>query len=138
MGRHRVAERRRHGERPAGDHRLAQVAALGQSGAGQHHQRRHQHADGGKHADLEGARAQLALVDDTEGDEGAGAQAGEPVGEEEEPATPVDADADLRAMAANRLRDWARRPGWEHTRISRRSRRPIERAGDEPVKGPAA
>ena len=105
MRRHRVAEWRRYSERPAGDHRLAQIAALGQPGAGQHNQRRHQHADGGKDADLEGARAQLALVDDAERNERASAQAGEPVGEEEEPAAPVDPDAELGAMAANRLRE---------------------------------
>src|SRR5205823_6928049 len=87
-----------------------------------------------KDADLEGARAQLPLVDDTEGDERASTQAGEPVGEEEEPAAPVDPDAELGAMAANRLREWARRAGWKHTRISHRSRRPIEGTGDEPVK----
>jgi len=78
-----IAERRRHGKHPARDHGLAQVAPLGQPGPGQHHEGRHQHADGGQETYFKGAGAQPPLIDDAKGDEGAGTEAGQPVGEEE-------------------------------------------------------
>src|SRR6202043_2318869 len=95
--------------------------------------------EGGQDADLKGGRAQRALIDNTEGDEGPGAEAGKPVGAEEQPPSPVDPDPKLGLVAAPRRCAEARGARWQHIGISRRPGRPIEVGGDEPVKpAPAA
>src|SRR5205085_7643494 len=99
-----VTKRRGHGDRPAGNDRLAQVAALSQRSAGEHHQGRYHHTDRGQEADFEGARAQLMLVDRAEGDEWTGPESRETMCREQQPATPIDPHPGLRAVP----RGWSR------------------------------